>query len=66
VSIHQFGKNEEPTTVHSVKWRDSDRHEHLYVVRGNDLDEVLLQLRKVKAMISAARAREGTEDVLAA
>jgi hypothetical protein len=45
-----------------VKWRDSDHHEHLHIVRGDDLDEVLLHLRTVKAVIAAARARAGTGD----
>ena len=52
--------------MRSVKWRDSNNHKHLYVVRGDDLDEVLLHLKNVKVMTSAARAREGAEDVLAA
>jgi hypothetical protein len=54
-----------PTIVHSIKWRDNDGHEHLHVVRGDDLDEVLLHLRTVKAVIAAARAREGSMDALA-
>ena len=51
-----------PAIVHSIKWKDSDGHEHLHIVRGDDLDEVLLHLRTVKAVIVAARAREGTGD----
>jgi hypothetical protein len=51
-----------PAIVHSLKWKDSDGHEHLHIVRGDDLDEVLLHLRTVKAVIAAARAREGTGD----
>ena len=51
-------RDREPVIVHSVKWRDNDGHEHLHVVRGDDLDEVLLHLRTVKAVIAAARARD--------
>jgi len=52
----------EPPIVHRVKWWDSDHHEHLHIVRGDDLDEVLLHLKKVKAAIAAARARDGAGD----
>ena len=55
-------RDREPAIVHSIKWRDSDGHEHLHIVRGDDLDEVLLHLRTVKAVIAAARARAGTGD----
>ena len=55
-------RDREPAIVHSVKWRDSDHHEHLHIVRGDDLDEVLLHLKKVKAVIAAARARDGAGD----
>jgi hypothetical protein len=55
-------RDREPAIVHSVRWRDHDGHEHLHVVRGDDLDEVLLHLRTVKAVIAAARARAGTSD----
>jgi hypothetical protein len=55
-------RDREPAIVHSIKWRDSDHHEHLHIVRGDDLDEVLLHLRTVKAVIAAARARAGTGD----
>jgi hypothetical protein len=55
-------RDREPAIVHSVKWRDSDDHEHLHIVRGDTLDEVLLHLRTVKAVIAAARAREGSRD----
>jgi hypothetical protein len=55
-------RDREPAVVHSVRWRDSDHHEHLHIVRGDDLDEVLLHLKKVKAVIAAARAREGSVD----
>ena len=55
-------RDREPAIVHSVKWRDSDHHEHLHIVRGDDLDEVLLHLRTVKAVIATARAHEGTVD----
>jgi len=51
-------RDREPAIVHSVKWRDSDHHEHLHIVRGDDLDEVLGHLKKVKAVIAAARARD--------
>jgi hypothetical protein len=55
-------RDREPAIVHSIKWRDNDHHEHLHIVRGDDLDEVLLHLRTVKAVIAAARARAGTGD----
>jgi hypothetical protein len=58
-------RDREPAIVHSIKWRDSDNHEHLHIVRGDTLDEVLLHLRMIKAVIAAARAREGTGDALA-
>jgi hypothetical protein len=45
-----------------VKWRDSDLREHLHIVRGDDRDAVLGHLKKVKAVIAAARARAGTGD----
>ena len=51
-----------PAIVHSLKWKDSDGHEHLHIARGDDLDELLLHLRKVKAAIAAARARAGAGD----
>jgi hypothetical protein len=51
-------RDREPAIVHSIKWKDSDGHEHLHIVRGDDLDEVLLHLRTVKAVIAAARARD--------
>jgi hypothetical protein len=56
-------REREPAIVHSIKWRDNDGHEHLHIVRGDDLDEVLLHLRTVKAVIAAARARETRDDV---
>jgi hypothetical protein len=34
----------------------------LHIVRGDDLDEVLLHLKKVKAVIAAARSRDGAGD----
>jgi hypothetical protein len=55
-------RDREPAIVHRVKWRDSDHHEHLHIVRGDTLDEVLLHLRTVKTVIAAARAREGSGD----
>ena len=58
-------RDHEPAIVHSIKWKDSDGHEHLHIVRGDDLDEVLLHLKKVKAVIAAARARTGVGDALA-
>jgi hypothetical protein len=54
-------RDREPAIVHSIKWV-ADKHEHLHIVRGDDLDEVLLHLRTVKAVIAAARAREGAGD----
>jgi hypothetical protein len=59
-------RDREPAIVHSIKWRDHNGHEHLHVVRGDSLDEVLLHLRTVKAVMAAARAREGTGEAPAA
>jgi hypothetical protein len=59
-------RDREPAIVHSIKWRDHDGHEHLHIVRGDDLDEVLLHLRTVKAVIAAARSREGSGEAPAA
>jgi ribosomal protein L12E/L44/L45/RPP1/RPP2 len=59
-------RDREPAVVHSVRWRDSDHHEHLHIVRGDDLDEVLGHLKKVKAVIAAARAREESGEAPAA
>jgi hypothetical protein len=47
-----------PAIVHRIKWVDADKHEHLHLVRGDTLDEVLLHLRTVKAVIAAARTRD--------
>jgi hypothetical protein len=44
--------------VHSLKWCDHDGIEHLHVVRSDDLDDVLRQVRTVKAFIAAAKARD--------
>jgi hypothetical protein len=51
-------RDHEPAIVHRIKWRDGDDHEHLHIVRGDTLDEVLLHLRTVKAVIAAARTRD--------
>jgi hypothetical protein len=55
-------RDREPVIVHSIKWRDGDGHEHLHIIRSDDLDELLLHLRKVRAAIAAARARDGAGD----
>ena len=55
-------RDHEPPIVHSIKWRDNDGHEHLHILRADDLNEVLLHLRTVKAAIGAARARDGAGD----
>jgi hypothetical protein len=44
--------------VHSLKWHDHNGIEHLHVVRSDDLDDVLRQVRTVKAFIAAAKARD--------
>jgi hypothetical protein len=51
-------RDHEPAIVHSIKWVDANKHEHLHIVRGDTLDEVLLHLRAVKAVIAAARTRD--------
>jgi len=51
-------RDREPAIVHSIKWVDADKHEHLHIVRGDTLDEVLLHLRTAKAVIAAARTRD--------
>jgi hypothetical protein len=48
--------------VHSLKWHDHDGIEHLHVVRSDDLDDVLRQVRTVKAFISASKARARDEN----
>jgi hypothetical protein len=47
----------EPRFVHSLKWHDSEGVEHLHVVRSDDLDEVLREVRVVKQFIKAAKAQ---------
>jgi hypothetical protein len=54
-------RDSEPAIVHSLKWHDADGHEHLHIVRGDTLDEVLLHLRTVKVTIAAARTRDAVE-----
>lgn len=39
------------------EWTDSDGHAHHLTIRADDLDSLLIQLRTVKAFISAAKAR---------
>jgi len=55
-------RDHEPAIVHSIKWVDTDKHEYLHIVRGDDIDEVLGHLKKVKVVIAAARARDGAGD----
>jgi hypothetical protein len=50
-------RDREPAVVHSVRWRDSDHHEHLHIVRGDTLNEVLVHLKKVKAVIGPVRTK---------
>jgi hypothetical protein len=50
-------RNAEPRYVHSLKWFDTDGIEHLHVIRSDDLDDVLRQVRTVKAFIAASKAR---------
>ena len=33
-------RDREPAIVHSIKWKDSDGHEHLHIIRSDDLDEL--------------------------
>jgi hypothetical protein len=40
------------------EWTDSDGHAHHLTIRADDLDELLIQLRTVKAYIRAAKARD--------
>jgi hypothetical protein len=47
--------NAEPRFVHSLKWFDQDGIEHMHVVRSDDLDDVLRQVRTVKAFIAASK-----------
>jgi hypothetical protein len=51
-------RNREPRFVHSLKWFDTDRIEHLHVVRSDDLDDVLRGISRVRASIKATRARD--------
>ena len=52
----------EPKFVHSVKWVDSDGLEHLRVVRSDDLDELLREIRALKQSITASRAKAQEEE----
>jgi hypothetical protein len=54
-------RSAEPRFVHSLKWFDQDGIEHLHVVRSDDLDDVLRQVRTVKAFIAASKARARDE-----
>ena len=47
----------EPRHVHSVKWVDSEGLEHLHVVRGDDIDQILKDVAVVKLCIEHARTR---------
>jgi hypothetical protein len=47
----------EPRFVHSLKWFDTDGIEHMHVVRSDDLDDVLRQVRTVKTFIAASKVR---------
>jgi hypothetical protein len=53
----------EPRFVHSLKWHDSEGVEHLHVVRSDDLDEVLREIRTVKQFIKAAKAHAAEQAV---
>jgi hypothetical protein len=55
------GQGAEPGFVHSptLEWVDMDGIKHLHMIRSNDLDGVLRQVRTVKAFIKkTARARD--------
>ena len=52
----------EPKFVHSVKWIDSDGLEHLHVVRSDDLDEALREIRALKQYITTSRAKAQEEE----
>lgn len=49
-------RDREPRFVHSLKWLDAEGIEHLHVVRSDDLDDVLKEVRTVKAFIAASRS----------
>jgi hypothetical protein len=51
-------RDQNPIYTHSLKWRDSDGTQHLHVIRSDDLDEVLRQVKAIKTVIAAARAHE--------
>jgi len=40
-----------------MKWVDSDGIEHLHILRSDDLDDVLKQMRTVKMCIQAAKEK---------
>jgi len=47
----------EPPIVHSVKFIDVYGRENLHVIRGDNLDEVLVHVRKLNAVLDAAKAK---------
>jgi hypothetical protein len=53
----------EPVFVHSLKWHDADGVEHLHVVRSDDLDEMLRQVKTIKVCIAAAKARDKAQAI---
>jgi hypothetical protein len=46
-----------PAHTHSLNWVDGDGISHSHTVRSDDIDEVLRQVRVVKAFIAAAKVR---------
>jgi hypothetical protein len=38
-----------------LRWHDHDGHEHSLTIRADNLDDLLIQLRTVKAFIKAAK-----------
>ena len=55
-------RDQEPPHVHSLKWTDSDGIEHLHVVRGDTIDDVLVEVRTVKQFIRASREQDAKRD----
>jgi hypothetical protein len=51
-------RDQNPLYTHSLKWRDGDGIEHLHVIRSDDLDELLRQVKTIKVVIAAAKARD--------
>jgi hypothetical protein len=55
-------RDQNPLYTHSLKWHDGDGIEHLHVIRSDDLDELLRQVKTIKVVIAAAKVRDSKAD----